>query len=199
MSKQFRKKGVFIVIYGANNIGKSTQVKKLANKLVELGEQFLLVKYPIYQLEPTGSQINKAIRGSSDIGEFDLQKLFAKNRMDFQDVVTKLLNAGVNVLAEDYTGTGLAWGMVRDIPIEKLEEVNAGLLDPDISVLLDGKRFSEAKEKGHRNEDIVDSVWNKGRKAHLFLADRYTWNVVNANDSIDKVCSNIWGQVSRFF
>ena len=42
------KKGKFIVLYGNNNVGKSTQAKLLVEKLKEKGENVRYFKYPIY-------------------------------------------------------------------------------------------------------------------------------------------------------
>ena len=186
-------KGIFIVVYGPNNIGKTTQVKLLASDFFQRSRQILVFKYPIYSLDPTGPIINEALRLGNPRGlsEEQLQEFFARNRRDFQPVIKKILNAGISVLAEDYTGTGISWGMTRGIPLEKLEAINSGLLEPDISILLDGDRFPDGHEKGHRNEDVPVAVWEKNRKIHLRLAKRYGWILVNANQTISKVHKDI--------
>jgi thymidylate kinase len=48
------ERGKFIVLYGANNLGKSTQVELLVNNLRTLQHWKLThkVKYPIYDLDP---------------------------------------------------------------------------------------------------------------------------------------------------
>lgn len=185
--------GEFNVIYGPNNIGKTTQTRLLANAFINAGRQLLVVKYPIYQLEPTGPIINETLRMGNprDLSESQLQSQFAQNRRDFQPVVGQLMDAGVNILAEDYTGTGIAWGLTRDVPLEVLEEYNAGLLIPHKAVLLDGERYSSGHEKGHRNEADTDEAWEKNRKIHQFLAERYGWITVNANQPIEKVHQDI--------
>lgn len=42
-----------IVIYGANNVGKTTQVNLLEERIKTQGTSYVRVKYPIYDLEPT--------------------------------------------------------------------------------------------------------------------------------------------------
>ena len=57
------KRGKFIVVYGPSNVGKSTQVSMLVSKLVtEYHTQVLLIKYPVYGLEPTGEEILKIVK-----------------------------------------------------------------------------------------------------------------------------------------
>lgn len=192
-------KGKFIVIYAANNLGKSVQVGLLTKKLVDLGVQVLKVKYPIYELKPTGPLINKGLREDTSISELELQKIFARNRKDFQKIVITLLDAGINIVAEDYTGTGIAWGMVRGIPLTKLREINTGLIEPDLAILLDGKRFITKIEKGHRNEDLEQAIWEKSREVHLRLAKLFNWKVVKANQEIEEVHAAIWKLVSKLF
>jgi len=197
--KPEKRKGRFIVIYAANNLGKSVQVTNLAVKLIEAGHQVLKIKYPIYQLEPTGPAINKGLRIDTSISELALQKLFARNRRDFQKTIITLLNAGIDIIAEDYKGTGIAWGMTRGIKLELLEKINANLIEPDLSILLDGKRFISKIEKGHRNEDLDQTEWEKSRSMHKLLGKRYGWKNVNANQSIYEVSEDIWKIVSKAF
>lgn len=184
-------RGNFIVLYGSNNIGKSEQVKQLANAFVDKELEFLKIKYPIYNLQPTGPKINKLLRTSSKISELELQKVFAQNRRDFQPILENILDSGVHVLAEDYTGTGLAWGLTRDCSIEELEDINKDLLVPDLAILIDGKRFFTKVEEGHRNEGSSQDTWERNRKMHQFLAKRYGWSIVNANQKIEEVHSDI--------
>lgn len=181
--------GKFIVIYGPNNIGKSTQVKLLADSLKKQGKKVKVIKYPIYDLEPTGPLANKILRQNYKLPELDAQRIFAQNRRDYEPILTKTLQEGTWVIAEDYKGTGIAWGMVRGVPIEDLEKINSGLLNEDIAISLDGERFLEAVEKNHINED--SDLWSVGRKVHLQLAKRYAWTIVNANQSIELVNRSI--------
>lgn len=185
--------GKFIVIYGSNNLGKSTQLDLLEETFKEMGRPYTRIKYPIYESE-TGRLINQILRGNKEeqgrISEEEIQTLYAENRRDFEPTLKKLLEEG-DVLAEDYVGTGLAWGEVRGVKKEFLEEINADLLVPDCAILLDGERFNGGIEKGHRNETAGQEVWETSRRIHLELAAEYGWEVVNANESPEKVHQKI--------
>lgn len=205
--------GKFIVIYGANNLGKTVQTRLLTKKLIDKGENILLVKYPIYTLKPTGPKINRILRDPSEkdrnIKELDFQKLYIQNRFDFQPNLKLLLSSGFTVLAEDYTGTGIAWGVTNSIKndgenekdisklIKKFVKMNKGLLIPDTAILLDGERFLTGIEKEHRNEDRGKSVWELNRRVYLKLAENYSWKIVNANQSIESVHKEIWSVIAH--
>jgi thymidylate kinase len=181
--------GKLIVLYGANNLGKSTQLELLEKDLTGRHVPFERIKYPRYQLEPTGPQINAVLRQGVPMSDLDLQILFAQNRRDFEPELMKLLKDR-HIIAEDYIGTGLAWGVTKGVPLDTLETVNADLRSADVSILLHGKRFSTGHETGHRNESDA-AIWEKANKTHVELANRYGWQKVNANQEIEAVRKEI--------
>lgn len=211
----------FIVIYGPNNIGKTTQMRLLAQRLIEQKYYIAYLKYPIYNLAPTGPMINEILRQSQLSMDFEqdkyslqiakilkkkvnpeniekeVQKLYVQNRKDFQDHLKGMIKAGMTVLAEDYVGTGIAWGMTRDVDLEFLENINKNLLRPDIAILLDGERFTTGKEERHRNEDIASQMWEKNRKIYQMLGEKYNWITVNANGTIEEVGERIWDALNN--
>ena len=186
------KEGIFIVIYGINNLGKSTQAELLVESLEKAGLHAQYLKYPIYDLKPTGPLINEVLRGAEGqkMPEEELQAIYTQNRRDFQPQLIKLIAEGINVVAEDYVGTGLAWGASKGADLEKLIISNKGLLKPDIEILLDGERFIEAKEEGHLHEKN-DELVEKCRATHLQLAARFNWAVINANQEVEEVQAEI--------
>ena len=189
------KKGKFIVIYGANNVGKTTQVKLLVSKLKKIGKKVKLLKYPIYDLGPTGSILNKFLRKHLSLTEYEAQYIFMHNRKDFQPELEKILKNGYWVVAEDYKGTGICWGATHNVPLKKMIQLNKDLLEEDLAILLDGKQFKEAIEKKHHNED--GRRWEKGRQIHKKVGKMFGWKQVKSDDSIDEVSGNIWKIVER--
>lgn len=188
--------GKFIVIYGANNIGKSTQVILLSEKLKTIGKKVITIKYPIYDLEPTGPILNKFLREKTGMDELSAQKIFIQNRIDFEPTLKKYLEDGYWVVAEDYKGTGICWGATHGIPLEKMIDLNGNLLDEDLAILMDGEaQFVESIEKGHHNED--NDIWVEGRDMHRKVGKIFGWEVVNANQPREKVAEDIWDIVSK--
>ena len=102
-------KGLLIVLYGPNNVGKSRQMALLEERLKQCHRLYKLVKYPIYELAPSGPTLEKIIKKRSEsLPEEETQKLFAQNRRDFEPTLKSWLDQGLIVIAEDYKGTGLS-------------------------------------------------------------------------------------------
>lgn len=192
------REGLFIVIYGANNLGKSVQAEKLVDSFSKAGFKSELIKYPIYNLKPTGPKINEILRSGNkqEIPEEEFQELYAQNRRDFQPQLCKKIHEGINIVAECYVGTGLAWGWTKGADLERLIEINKGLLEPDIAILLDGERFAEAKEKNHQHESN-DEWWEQCRQNFFKLSARFNWEVVDANQSVEEVHQDILNIIEK--
>lgn len=170
-----RERGIVVAIYGMNNIGKTSVVGGIVEKL---GEQAFCLKYPIYEIS-SGKRINAYLRGNNpeNLTPIEAQKLFAQNRVDFEPNLLKMSRGRIAVL-EDYNGTGKAWGVITGATIEEMEEINKGQLEPGLNILLDGDRFRGAIEANHKHESIGEDAWQRGRLVHLDLAKRYGWRIV---------------------
>ena len=188
-------KGKMVTIYGVNGIGKTTQVELLVRYLQSQGKQASRLKYPVYDLEPEGPFIYKYLRDSEfrnehELSTDELQVKYAENRRRYEPELRKRLDVGEWIVAEDYTGTGIAWGLTWGANLEYLEDINKDLHQPDLSILMHGERFDTAIEVGHRNETNADRI-KICRNFHLLLGERYRWKPVNANQDIESVARDI--------
>lgn len=149
------------------------------------------VKYPIYDIKPSGLFLDGILRSSrQEISEEELQMWFTVNRLQFQSILKKKLVHEINIVAEDYIGTGLAWGSAKGADYSWLKAINSNLFKEDISILLDGERFVFAREDRHIHE--VDSkLMEKVRKRFIEIGREFGWHMVNANQSKEKVFSDI--------
>ncbi|MDD4333229.1 MAG: hypothetical protein PHT51_03895 [Patescibacteria group bacterium] len=189
-------KGKFIVIYGINNLGKTTQAKLLVENLNNQNIKTEYIKYPIYSMEPAGKLINSYLReGNPDnFSPRELQLLHYIDRITFEPILKEKLSQGINIVAEDYFGTGMAWGMSAGVDEKFLSYLYKFLYKEDLAILLDGERFKNAVEKNHKHEED-DKLTKKSREIHLYLAKKYKWKVVNANQNIKKVQSDVWNKI----
>lgn len=191
-------RGKLIVFYGVNNLGKSTQLNLLLQSLKEKNIASEYVKYPLYKLEPFGPMINRYLRkGNPDnLTPREAQLLYILNRTQYQPTLEEKLNAGTWIIAEDYIGTGIAWGVGAGVSKDFLLESNSHLLQPDHSFLLYGQRFTSGIELIHKHEqdnELVDNV----AAVHAELADEFSWIRIIANDTIEEVQKNIWSHLDR--
>jgi thymidylate kinase len=194
-----QERGKFIVLYGPNNIGKSEQVPRLVGGLRELGLRVVNLKYPIYDLKPTGPILNAILREGNPFkyNQEEIQQIFAENRFYFEPSLKKLLTRNYWVVAEDYTGTGIAWGLTYGVSMQRLLYFNKDLLKEDFAICLDGERFSPGIERQHANEQ--GDKWELNRAIHRELSVRFGWEVINANQSREKVAAEILKAVKSKF
>jgi len=160
----------------------------------EKGKFIVGLKYPIYDL-PTGQRINSEIRVQKTMSEERLQEEYADNRRQFEPALSDALSSGKWIVAEDYTYTGVIWGMAHGVSRDKLVKMNEGLLVPDLAILLDGERYTSGIERSHHFEG--GGRWEEARRLHLEFANELGWEVVNANQDYGKVESDIWKIVNN--
>jgi dTMP kinase len=189
------KCGKFVAVYGTNGIGKTTQVERLVDYLKSQGKKASRLKYPVYDLRPEGPFIYKYLRdpkfrNKKILSTHELQKKYADNRARYEKELRKRLKNGEWIVAEDYIGTGIAWGLTWGGDLEYLEDINQNLLKPDLEILMHGDRFLTAVEKDHRNEMEPERI-KICKNFHLLLAQKYGWKIVKANQKIIKVNSDI--------
>lgn len=194
------KKGRLIALYGINNLGKTTQAKLLVSSIEERGLKARYLKYPLYDLEPSGPVINNYLREGNqhDLSAREFQIIQILNRTQFDSQLRVMLDNGENVVVEDYVGTGIAWGVGAGISKDFLIDLNIHLVKEDLAILLEGERFLDGKEDGHKHEED-DKLMRKVGEAHLILADEYDWKKVNANQSVEEVKADILKYTAKIF
>ncbi|MBI2463762.1 hypothetical protein HYV57_02300 [Candidatus Peregrinibacteria bacterium] len=195
------KRGKFITLYGVNTIGKTTHAKRLVRNLRVSGLKAKYVKYPIYSLRPTGIFLNRVLRSSaplsipkkshSPMSEEELQLWFALNRYQFESKLKQMLDQGIYVVAEDYCGTGIAWGISKGSNKKWLESINNYLMKEDIALFLSGKPCLESREKSHIHEQS-DALMRKAEVVFESLADEYGWNRIKVCSTPDETEQLIW-------
>lgn len=189
-------KGLFIVIYGVNNLGKSTQARLLVERMNTQGHKTRYLKYPLYDIEPSGPFINDYLRLGNTHAlsprEFQLMNVF--NRMQYDTALRNELAGGMHVVAENYTGSGIAWGEASGMDRQFLERLNSPLLQEDMAFLFDGERFTHAVESSHIFE-TDNELTKKTQEVYRDLAEKNGWTVVHANDTIESIHERIWTKV----
>jgi thymidylate kinase len=177
-------------------VGKSKQLDLLEERFAKLKVTTKRVEYPVYHLKPTGPILKKILWGQDRRREEEeMQRLFVENRKDFEPTLRSWLGAGMTVLAEDYKGTGMVWGVTRGLTVAKMEELNRDFIEPDISILVDGPRRLDLRPgEGHIYQQDEDE-WYRARKVYLQMADKYGWVRVGGDAPILTVAERIWAVI----
>ncbi|PIR77892.1 MAG: hypothetical protein COU28_04590 [Candidatus Magasanikbacteria bacterium CG10_big_fil_rev_8_21_14_0_10_36_16] len=192
------KKGLFVVLHGINNLGKTTQAKLLVEKLQSEGHKAEYMKYPVYDLDPSGKILNNYLREGNkyNLAPREIQTIYALNRTQYESTLKEKLESGVNIIAEDYTGTGICWGIGAGVDEEYLKLINSHLLKEDLDFLFDGERFTESTEKNHKHE-TDEELLEKVRQAHLRIGEELDWKKINANLTIPEIHAILWEEIKK--
>ncbi|MEO8453570.1 MAG: dTMP kinase [Sphingomicrobium sp.] len=172
MSASSTSRGRFITLEGGEGVGKSTQVRALADTLKQRGIDVLVTR------EPGGSDGAEAIRElllSGDEERWGPQSealLFAAARADHvQKTIQPALEAGKWVISDRFVDSSLAYqGGAGALGIETVREINAfaiGACFPDRTLVLtleDGAERARARDSdgsdriGGRSDDYHHKV-----------------------------------------
>ncbi|OGE79287.1 MAG: hypothetical protein A2751_04830 [Candidatus Doudnabacteria bacterium RIFCSPHIGHO2_01_FULL_46_14] len=190
--------GKLIVLYGVNNLGKTTQARLLVEKLNLIGRKAKYLKYPVYDLGHSGKRLNAYLRHGNPekLSAEDAQKIYAENRAQYETTLKADLESGIDIVAEDYWGTGVAWGMGAGVDKDFLLVLNKQFMFEDLAILLVGERFRSATEKNHLHE-TDEEFMHKVDATHRTLAKQFGWETVNANQDKEKVAEDIWLEVDK--
>lgn len=195
MSQEVQR-GKFIVFEGGDGSGKSTQSRRLADRI---GAR--------HTREPGGTPIGDDIRTlvldpqRTELANRTEALLMAASRAQHVDeVIEPTLASGTHVVCDRYVASSLAYqGVGRALGIDAVAELNrfatAGVM-PDLTVLLDADPTAARNRLG----DELDRIEDAGQALGEIVVDTYRklaaddpqgWVVIDANGSIDEVAARV--------
>jgi len=201
-----RLPGRFITFEGGEGSGKSTQIRRLAERLREGGHTVVLTR------EPGGTEMAEQIRAFILSGAAETM-LFAAARADHVDrLIRPALERGDWVLCDRFIDSTRAYqgsDGVDSVLLDSLEKIAIGSVRPDLTLVLDlpveiglaraaRRRSGEA---GPADRFERETVERHERRRQLFLAiaaaepDRCL--VIDANQTQDIVADAIWRGVRQ--
>jgi dTMP kinase len=205
-------RGRFITFEGGEGAGKSTQVRRLADRLRSLGHEVVTTR------EPGGSPRAEAIREillsgrARPLGALGEAYLFSAARIDHvAEVIEPALQRGAIVLCDRFADSMRAYqGAADGLPVETIDELEraaVGDTRPDLTVLLDiavvqGLARVTARlgqENGDRFETDTIALHEARRRAFLAIAERHPERcvVVDGGRAADAVADDVWDVVTR--
>ena len=193
--------GFFIVFEGGDGAGKSTQVKKLTQKLESLNETVVLTR------EPGGTELGKKIREILlDQDEFEVTPrmealLFAADRsINMSQNIKPALEKGFVVIGDRHIDSSIAYqGVGRGLGAQTIEDISRWAVQgivPDLTVLLDvdantGQSRLESKDRLDRESaDFHTKVNQAFRELAKANPDRYV--VIDAAKPVDEIAELVF-------
>ena len=209
-----RSRGRFITFEGGEGAGKSTQIRRLAERLRRNGRAVITTR------EPGGSPRAEAIRAfllaghAQPFGPLAEALLFAAARISHIDArIEPALQAGDWVLSDRFIdSTRVYQGMVGDVPAETIASIERVVLSGlaiDATVLIDvpaeigleraaSRRQAAAPDRFEKQELAEHRRIRDGFLAQA-AADSKRFLVVDGSPGIDEVEAAIWRAVSTRF
>ena len=210
------KKGILISFEGSEGCGKSTQIRRIADRLEAIDHIDVVVTR-----EPGGTDIGEEIRhllmhssnNSAMVPEAELL-LFAASRAQLvRELILPNVKAGKMVLCDRFLdSTTVYQGVARQIgqdPVTQINDFAVGDIVPDLTVIVDVPAEVGLERIKHRISDMPDrmeeenvSFYAKVREGYLILArslpDRFL--VVDGTKMPQEVEEEIWQEIhARFF
>lgn len=183
---------MYIVFEGIDGAGKSSQIQLLKEWLEENGLEVELL------IEPTDSKVGKLIRelltydnATTENMQKTLGLLFAADRMLIMD---KLNDENKIIISDRSFISSLAYQEPKDW----INEINKYAKKPDLVLLLDLDVATSVKrcdgEDSFENEEFL----NKVKENYLDVIKEFNYEIIDANNGINKVSSDIKKAVASY-
>ncbi|KAA1178536.1 dTMP kinase [Rhizobium tropici] len=205
--------GLFVSFEGGEGAGKSTQIRRLAERLRERGHEVLVTR------EPGGSPGAEAVRhvllsGAAEMFGTRMEAiLFAAARNDHvEEVIRPALSRGTIVLCDRFMDSSRVYqgvtGNLEPDYIEALQRVAVNGVVPDCTLILDipaekglerARKRASAVTAPDRFEKEEMQTHEKRREAFLDIAAREPerCHVIDAQQSEDDIAAEIAGIVDK--
>jgi len=193
-----RGRGVFIAIEGIDAVGKKTQTSILESWLRSKGLSTKTLSFPVYETT-IGKEIRKFLSGTVAYPPEVRAMLYAANRWEMKADLEATLSRTDATIVNRYSGSNLAYGMSSGLKLEWLMNLEAGLPEPEVALLLDAPPAKLVPRRGDTKDSYERNVvlQEKARRAYLELAKKFGWTVVNADRDLDETAKTITAAVSE--
>lgn len=196
--------GFFITFEGGEGVGKTTQIKLLADFLKNKNHDVATTREPggTPAAEEIRSLLSHAEYGGNWTPEAELLMMFVARAQHIRDVIKPAVDAGKIVLCDRYVdSTRVYQGYLQQIPmdfIHDLENKIVGPYMPDLTLLLDlnenvaMERVQERGEGDHYDQGDIH-FYKELRNAFVDLASKDSERVktINAEQNIESIASDI--------
>ena len=202
-------KGKFIVFEGTDGSGKTTQIKKLAERLICDNEKVYITAEPTVSL--SGGILRDALAGITAKDASELAILFAWDRINHNvnthDGISKLVDEGYTVLCDRYYYSSLAY-QGSEAGYEWVKNLNIGCKDirkPDMCFFLDVSPkvsmqridSNRASKDIYETEEKLTAIRDSFHKVIKDLDDVVV--VINAEKDMESVSEMIYTEYKNFF
>ncbi|MEK7649955.1 MAG: dTMP kinase [Patescibacteria group bacterium] len=198
--------GKLIVFEGGEFVGKSTQVKLLAERLEALGKRVVVTREP--GGTPEGTALREKLLAGGLAPEEELDCFLEGRRLHVDQVILPELARDSYILCDRFSGSTYVYQHIgRGLPLDKIRTLDAearqGVV-PDVEILLDMDPQKAFVRHETRREELTTfekenlDFHQKIRQGYLNLSPfPDVREIVRADQSIDRVAKDIWDVLEK--
>lgn len=185
------KRGAFIVFEGCDRAGKTTQCKKLVEKLKSQNVDIKLMNFPNRSTD-TGAMLDAYLRKKDNLNDEGIHLLFAVNRWEAKNEMERLLKSGTSIICDRYSYSGVAYSTAKGLDFEWCKIPEKGLLKPDLVVYLTLKEEVISLRGGFGDERYeTNEMQKRVKKAFEKMMEHPLWQVIDADKTEDMLSNEL--------
>ena len=146
------------------------------------------MSFPVYESR-TGRNLRAFLKGELSYPPQAVHMMYSLNRWENIGLIRKHLVQSDFLIANRYTPSNLAYGVPKGLDQRWLRELDRGLPQPDLVIVLDVpvtasfRRKSEGRDTHESNKRYMMKV----RQNYRSLARRYGWKILDGTGSTKRV------------
>ena len=141
---------------GIDRAGKSTQCSRLIQALEARGHRVRGLHFPVYDTE-AGEILRRHVSGKAPLTPPTAHLMFAANRWEMVDEMRGMLDAGVTLVVDRYSFSGIAYSLAQGLRPGFCRGTEEGLPRPDIVFHLRMDPEIAATRAGY-GQDLFDDI-----------------------------------------
>ena len=148
--------------------------------------------FPVYSTE-IGRMILTSLKGKGSPSARVRHMLLAANRWEMEPTLRGWLAEGRTVVLDRFSASNYAYGLANGLPLRWLENLEKGLPEPDLTVIIDilPETSLTRKPKGRDSYERDLEFLSRVRASYLQLAKNRHWPVVNGERVSDEIREEI--------
>uniref|UniRef100_A0A8D8DIN6 Thymidylate kinase n=1 Tax=Culex pipiens TaxID=7175 RepID=A0A8D8DIN6_CULPI len=182
-----QKRGALIVLEGCDRAGKTTQCKRIVEHLTQSGLKAKFMNFPDRSTD-CGKLINSYLTNKDNFTDEGIHLLFTLNRWEARKQMEQLLQDGTTLIVDRYSYSGVAFSSAKGLDMEWCKAPEAGLLKPDLVILLTLTAEALAKRGGFGEERYeVPEFQRRVMGKFAELRDDTYWRQIDADKGQDEL------------
>ncbi|CAO1358483.1 unnamed protein product [Diamesa serratosioi] len=174
-------RGALIVFEGCDRAGKTTQCKKLVERLTKHNLNVKFMNFP-NRSTSSGQIIDGYLKNKENLTDEGIHLLFSVNRWEAKNEMERLLKAGTVLIVDRYSYSGVAFSAAKGLDFEWCKTPEKGLLKPDLVIYLTLSAEAMARRSGFGDERYETTEIQKNvKKMYERLIEEPLWKVIDAD------------------